>query len=222
MLDGGGSLLYKVPSGYKPFVTVDMQVQWEIYASTPLAGAYCEYLVLFSLETYELPAGSKFKVKGLFGASWSVSVPLLPPRQDCGIDINTYFSDGYRKNYGEWSQVDKSMSITLRSDFTTALVSKPEIYSYRFKLFNDAQLHANFSGVWLEVDVHGSLPKMKRGFTTQELANKYSTCTKIRKPWVFKDASGVEQPIAALQLIKSELLSASLVQSALLPGTRNR
>jgi hypothetical protein len=119
------------------------------------------------------------------------------------------------------------MSITLRSDFTTVLGSKPEMYSYRFKLFIDAQLHTNFTGVWLEVDVQGSLPKMKRGFTAPELAlaaspSKYSTCTLFRQPWGFKDASGVEQPIAALQLIKSELLPASLVQSVLLPRTRNR
>jgi hypothetical protein len=136
-LAGSTLTLFNLAAGARPFKTVIMQVKWDLAASSPVPGAYSEYLVVFRLESYDLPAGSKLIVTGLNGASASSTTAIYPPRPnyncDARGDISSFFAHGQRVGYAEWNSVNKSVTLTLRNGFTTGLVRAPQRHAFRFE-----------------------------------------------------------------------------------------
>jgi hypothetical protein len=131
--------LYKVKTGAKPFVTQSMLIKWELAASSPVPGAYSQYLVIFRLEKvtekmYEFPPGSKLIVTGLTAASASSTIALYTPRDNCDEkkDISSFFAHEQQVGYAEWSSVNKSVTLTLREGYNAGLVHAPSKHAFRF------------------------------------------------------------------------------------------
>ena len=127
--------LYNVPNGAKPFVTKSMLIKWDLAASSPVPGAYSQYLVIFRLEyLYEVPPGSKLIVAGLTAASASSTIALYTPRDNCDDkkDISSFFAHEQQVGYAEWNSVNKSVTLTLREGYNTGLVRAPSKHAFRF------------------------------------------------------------------------------------------
>lgn len=126
--------LYNVISGAKPFKTVIMFIKWDLAASSPVPGAYSSYLVIFRLELYDLPPGSKLIVTGLTAASASSTIALYPPRVNCDEkrDISSFFAHEQQVGYAEWNSVNKSVTLTLREGYSAGLVRAPSKHAFRF------------------------------------------------------------------------------------------
>jgi hypothetical protein len=128
--------LYNVPNGAKPFVTKIMLIKWDLAASSPVPGAYSQYLVIFRLEYYEVPPGSKLIVAGLTAASASSTIALYTPRDKCDDnqkDISSFFAHEQQVGYAEWNSVSKSVTLTLREGYNTGLVTNAQgKHAFRF------------------------------------------------------------------------------------------
>jgi len=132
--------LYNVPNGAKPFVTDIMRIKWDLAASSPVPGAYSQYLVVFRLESFsalggvQVPPGSKLIVTGLTAASASSTLALYKPRDNCDEkqDISSFFAHEQQVGYAQWNYVNKSVTLTLREGYNTGLVHNPSKHAFRF------------------------------------------------------------------------------------------
>ena len=136
--------LYNVPNGAKPFVTKSMLIKWDLAASSPVPGAYSQYLVIFRLEyLYEVPPGSKLIVAGLTAASASSTIALYTPRDNCDDkkDISSFFAHEQQVGYAEWNSVNKSVTLTLREGYNTGLIRAPSKHAFRFTARSQNPVH---------------------------------------------------------------------------------
>jgi len=128
--------LYNVPDGAKPFVTRSMLIKWDLAASSPVPGAYSQYLVVFRLEyKFQVPPGSKLIVTGLTAASASSTLALYKPRDNCDEkqDISSFFAHEQQVGYARWDSVNKSVTLTLREGYNTGLVTNAQgKHAFRF------------------------------------------------------------------------------------------